>query len=344
MEVLRDLGHEVVSVDAQAIIAASSYGARRLQQRMNRGPLITRLNEVVVRAARAQRPDLVWAEKQEHLRPETLEEVRRIGGRLLHYTPDPYFSLSWKRTKLLDACLPLYDYVVTSKSYELSDYQRICRQVVYMPLGYAEAIHRPVLPSDQRAYHSFASDIGFVGGWEPRREVLLDAVAGIGCRLKIWGYSWDHLVDGRWNPRRAYRLRMLAGREPFRIQRNERLAGALQGGEVYGDAYAWALTGARISVGFLRMVCPDQHTTRTFEIPACGSMLLADRTEEHQSFFEEGKEAEFFSSKEELLEKVEYYLRHEAVRARVAGAGYLRTMKSRYSYTDRLLDVLAALR
>jgi spore maturation protein CgeB len=343
METLRELGHDVVPVDAQTIFADASYLARRIQQRMSRGRLVSRLNTAVLQAARQQRPDLVWAEKQEYLRPDTLEDVQKMGGRLLHYTPDPYFSVSWKRTHLLDACLPLYDYAATSKSYELADYHRVCRQTVYMPLGFAEAVHRPVLPADCRMNRSFSSDVGFLGGWEPRREILLDAVARTGCGLKIWGYSWDHLVDGRWNPRRAYRLRMLAGGEPFRIERNARLAAALQGGEVYGDTYAWALSGARISVGFLRHAWPDQHTTRTFEIPACASMMIADRTEEHMEFFEEGKEAEFFTSEAELVEKVHFYLANESARVRIAIAGYERCMKSGYSYRERLRRVLEQL-
>ena len=45
----------------------------------------------------------------------------------------------------------------------------------------------------------------------------------------------------------------------------------------------------RIGLGFLRNVCPDQHTTRTFEIPACGSMLLADRTDEHLAILQKAK-------------------------------------------------------
>ena len=43
--------------------------------------------------------------------------------------------------------------------------------------------------------------------------------------------------------------------------------------------------------------------------------MLADRTEDHREFFEEGKEAEYFSSDEEFRDKVKFYLANEAARA-----------------------------
>ena len=213
-----------------------------------------------------------------------------------------------------------------------------------MPLGSAEAVHRPLSPASQSLSDQFRSDVSFVGGWDPRRERILGAIADkVDCDLKIWGYGWDHLHDGRWTPRRAYRLRLLAGKEPFEIREIPRLSARLQGPEVYGDAYAWALSGARISVGFLRQVWPDQHTTRTFEIPACASLMIADRTDEHQMFFEEGQEADFFSSEEELLDKVRFYLTNEALRERIALRGYQRCVDSGYSYRSRLEVALAGL-
>jgi hypothetical protein len=161
--------------------------------------------------------------------------------------------------------------------------------------------------------------------------------------VKIRGGYWDFLRDGRWSPRRQVILGRLAGDEPFHIARDARLAGAWQGDEVYDDDYARALSGARIGVGFLRRICPDQHTTRSFEIPACASLLLADRTEDHQGFFDEGREAEFFSSEDELIDKARFYAAHEPARARIAAAGRARCVSGGYSYLERLRPILASL-
>ena len=340
---LQKLGHEVAAFNVQSLWDDTGWLSRRIQQRANRGPSISRLNASVIEAAHEFKPELVWAEKQEHLEPETLAELRSLNARLLHFTPDPYFTLSWKRTKLMDECMPMFDYLVTSKRYELDEYRSLGPQVVYMPLGFSYEVHRPLDPSNRDRAAKFSSEIGFVGGWEPRREELLTQLATSGHRVRIWGYAWDHLADGRWSPRRAYRLKLLAGDEPFSIRRNDALAPAIGGGEVYADEYAWSLSGAKIGVGFLRTICPDQHTTRTFEIPACGSMLLADRTDEHREFFEEGKEAEFFSSSDELVDKARYYLAHESERERVALAGYMRSIESDYSYDQRVAVVLSEL-
>lgn len=344
MEVLRELGHTVIPLDSQARWNALPWARRRIEQKLNRGPVVSYLNQSVLALAQEHKPDLFWGEKQEYLKPDTVLQLRKRGIRTLHFTPDPYFTLVWKRTRLMDACLPLFDYVICCKQYEMAEYERICQRVSYMPLGYAEAVHRPLAPVDQSLRTQFRSDVSFVGGWDPRRQRLLGAIADqLRCDLKIWGYGWDHLQNGRWTPRRAHRVRLLAGKESFQIRKDPRLSTLLQGSEVYGDAYAWALSGARISVGFLRQVCPDQHTTRTFEIPACASLMIADRTDEHQMFFKEGHEADFFSSEEELLDKVRFYLTDEALRERMALRGFQRCVDSGYSYRARLEVTLAGL-
>lgn len=340
MRALERLGHDVRGVNTLELWWRASWLTRQVQRRLHRGSIVNALNGTVVSAARAFAPDLVWAEKQEFLRAETLESLRDGGARLVHFTPDPYFSLHWKRTPLMDEAMRAFDALVYCKSYERHAYERIGKPAVYMPLGYCDETHRSMPSDDPR----WSCQVGFLGGWEPRRERLLHDVAAMGVALKFFGGYWDFLRDGRWTPRRAIVLRQLAGDDAFTFHRDDLLALAYQGAEVYADEYARALTGAKIGLGFLRSVCPDQHTTRTFEIPACGSMLLADRTAEHQAFFEEGSEAEYFGSSEELVDKVRFYADHEQARDRIAAAGLRRCIDGRYAYIHRLRAALEQLR
>jgi len=336
MQALERLGHPVRGVDTVNPWREAAWWKRQVQRRLQQGSVVAGINRLVLEAAREFKPDLVWAEKQEFLTLGTLQKLRPLGCRLVHFTPDPYFSLPWKRTRLMDEALPAFDVLIYCKSYEKADYAAAGNLSLYMPLGYCEEAHHP-LPSPDPGW---SSGVGFLGGWEPRRERLLHAIASTGAELKIWGGYWEFLRDGKRTLRRQIILRQLAGSEPFRFHRDEMLAATLQGGEVYGDDYARALTGAKIGVGFLRTVCPDQHTTRTFEIPACGSMLLADRTEEHQEFFSEGTEAEFFASEEELLSKIDFYRANEKAREKMAEAGRRRCEASGYSYKARVAKVL----
>lgn len=333
---LERLGHEVFGVHTTQPWLQASWITRQVQRRIQRGSIIDAINTSVIEAASAFRPRLVWAEKQEYLRADTIERLRGLGATLVHFTPDPYFSLPWKRTALMDAAIAAFDVLVYCKSYEHTEYEATGKRVIYMPLGYCDEVHRPLRSDDPR----WSSLVGFLGGWEPRRERLLHEVSASGAQLKIWGGYWDFLGDGRWTPSRQIILSQLAGRETFSFHRDPLITAAYQGDEVYGDDYARALTGSRIGLGFLRQVVPDQHTTRTFEIPACASMLLADRTDEHREFFTEGKEAEFFSSAEELLDKLAFYRGNDAARSRVAAGGYNRCIEGRYAYVHRLAAVI----
>jgi hypothetical protein len=339
MRALQRLEHRVLGVNTVEPWRLASWLQRQVQRRMHRGSVIESINRAVLSAAREFHPELVWADKQEFLHIETIQELRKLGARLVHFTPDPYFSLSWKRTPLMDEALRAFDVLVYCKAYEKADYQALGNESIYMPLGYCDETHRPLSSADPQ----WSCSLGFLGGWEPRRERLLHAVAATGVDLKIWGCHWEFLKNGRWTLRRRIILRQLAGDDRFSIHRDPTLLPCLQGNEVYGDDYARALTGANIGLGFLRKVCPDQHTTRTFEIPACGSMLLADRTDEHQAFFDEGKEAEFFSSEEELLDKVRFYSANSQPRKRIAKAGFERGITSGYAYIARLRSLMSTL-
>ena len=339
MRALERLGHDVRGVCTMEAWKHASWVKRHVQRRTHRGSIVEEINSTVLSAARQFRPAIVWADKQEFLRVETVVALHDLGARLVHFTPDPYFTLDWKRTRIMDEAMRHFDVLVYCKSYEKTNYEALERPVIYMPLGYCDENHRPLSSDDPR----WSCDVGFLGGWEPRRERMLHAVARAGADLKFRGGYWEFLRDGKWTLRRRIILGQLAAGERVLIHRDEVLSALWQGDEVYGEDYARALSGAKIGLGFLRKVCPDQHTTRTFEIPACGSLLLADRTDEHQEFFVEGKEAEFFASTEELLDKVKFYCANESARKRIAEGGHKRCTDGKYAYVHRLKIALDAI-
>jgi spore maturation protein CgeB len=72
-----------------------------------------------------------------------------------------------------------------------------------------------------------------------------------------------------------------------------------------------------------------------------------ERSDEHLCFFEEGVEAEFFNTKEEMFRKVAYYLNDSEKRESIARSGRQRCIKSLYSFDDvveRMLNSINGVR
>lgn len=342
-QALRRLGHDVHTVDSGMLWRSASYLQRSVEQRRGTGVRIDAFNDAVHQALRQFRPDLLWAEKQEHLDPSLLQLAHNQGVQTVHYNPDPYFAIQWKRTARGDACLRLYDVAVVTKRYELDDYLlHGVQRVIYSPLGFDPVVHTPT-----RINQRSGADVVFVGGWEPRRERLIAEAARITTNVRVWGYGWRIAQMHQLNLLRALRLGRLTPGERLYWGAPRGALGPLIGhgegphGEIYAEAYASAIGGSRVSLGFLRELCPDEHTTRTFELPAMGGFLLADRSEEHCELFDEGREAEFFGTDDEFSEKLSYYLTHETARVHIARAGRERCLASGYSYDERLRTILA---
>lgn len=87
---------------------------------------------------------------------------------------------------------------------------------------------------------------------------------------------------------------------------------------------------------------------RMYEVPAHGMMLLCDKAglNAHEQIFTPDKEAVFYDSTEDALEKMEYYLTHHEERERIARAGFERVhrdydgetnLKNFLAWTERLV-------
>ena len=110
-------------------------------------------------------------------------------------------------------------------------------------------------------------------------------------------------------------------------------------GTVRGRDFRLALGGAKIAVNLVRAQNRDDHVMRSFEGPACGAFMLNERTEEHLALLAEDREAAYFESPEELVEKTRYYLNNDAERKQIRKAGKKTTI-GHHTYRDRLMQIL----
>jgi spore maturation protein CgeB len=102
-----------------------------------------------------------------------------------------------------------------------------------------------------------------------------------------------------------------------------------------------AISGAKIALCFLSKLNEDTYTTRNFQIPAMRTFMLSEYTPDLASLFEEGKEAEFFRSQDELLDKIRYYLQHDSEREEIAHNGHKRLLADGHDVVSRARQVVA---
>jgi hypothetical protein len=317
---MQELGHEVSAVDFKAPqLSSRRQLLSRVAHRLRRPLDWVGANAALRRRIVREPFDVVWIDKGNIIRPATLRAIRKSRPRIViaGYSADD-MAARHNSSEYFTAGLRFYDVFFTNKSYNVAELSAMgCPRVVFNGNGYDPHLHRPVTltEEEQRVY---GAGVGFVGTYEEDRARQMLFLERHGVPVRIFGNDWDKCRE----------------RASFSIP--------IRPGTV-AEEYTKAVCGAAINLGFLRKINRDLQTTRSVEIPACGSFMLAERTDEHRALFEEGKEAEFFTSKEELLEKARYYLSHPEERQRVAEAGRQRCLRSGYSFLERMRAALAAL-
>lgn len=217
--------------------------------------------------------------------------------------------------------LPHYDHVFFSKQINVAESHAFgCRSASVLPQYFVPEFHyrRPQDASDA----VFKTDVAFAGHFEPDgRDVYINRLACAGISVNIYGdHSWKKakLAENNSN------LKLLPRAD--------------------GSDYPLAISGAQICLCFMSKMNRDEYTTRCFEIPALGSLLLSERTTPLLSIYKEDEEAVFFSTGDELLQKVMYLIENPIILATIASKGNKRVMTSGHSISDRVAVFLKVVR
>ncbi|MBT9175323.1 MAG: Spore protein YkvP [candidate division WS2 bacterium] len=318
LRAFRRLGHEPICFDmTKEYEKVSRLTKNRYTNRIILPYAAWVMNKKLLKMVKDCKPDLVFIHKGQLIYTETLKEIKaNTRAPLFIFNPDDPFNLNrGASSNFIRNSIPLYDcYFIWSKILTSKLKNAGAQRVEYLPFACDPELHYPV-PLTERDRKNYASDVVFVGTWDEEREKWLSGLEE--HNLAIWGSDY-------WGKR----------------CKNKFLRYCWKGRILIGEEMAKACLASKINVNVLRLQNKGSHNMRTFEIPACGGFMLHERSDEVLEFFEEGKEIECFSSVEELRDKINFYLKNDNLRIKIAKAGYEKCMRSGYLYGDRVKQVL----
>jgi hypothetical protein len=318
LRALRDLGIHAELFDTHSHIPRNLAG--RLEQRYLIGPDIAKVNRMVLKRVKEAPPDVTHFYQGHHYTAETIAQVAKITFTSGLHCDDPFGRPDRREYRHLKEALPVYDGYHVFRKCNV-DEATACgvKRVRVLMMYYIPWMHYPC-PISTAELGDFGSDLVFAGHMEPDLRIeCLSRVTRAGLKCKIFGGNaeWRSAL-----PRDVYQTL-----QPIF--------------HVRGSDYRRALCASKIAACFFSKWNRDQYTARSWEIPACGVFLLSERTPAMQEFYCEGKEAEFFESPEEFMDKVEFYLQNEGARKKIAAAGYARVIASGNDIYSRMRQWLA---
>jgi glycosyltransferase involved in cell wall biosynthesis len=111
------------------------------------------------------------------------------------------------------------------------------------------------------------------------------------------------------------------------------VAGGSEGGDHFTtEEYADRYKRAKIAISFSQARGMNVVNARPFEAMSCGAMLLEQKSEELAKLYTEGIDYDVWITKEDLYQKICYYLEHERERESIASAGCTKTQEL---YSDK---------
>jgi len=312
---LDDLGCAFRFVDEAACFAPPGRTLlRRAADRVfRRSGEIRRFNRLIVTTASIFKPAIVLVVSGRHVAPETLRRVReKTGAMLIAYATDNPLVPGKSRARVLRA-IPEYDIYASPRRASLPALRaQGCRRPIHVRFGYDPGVHFAE-DGPKSELGAWTSDVVFIGGADDDRVAFFEPLASSNhVVLRLYGRGWART-----------RLRTHAG------------------GEVFDRRFRLAMAGATVAPCLVRRSNGDGHVMRSFEIPACGRFMLAERTDEHLDLFDEDVHAAYFGSPEELADKTRFYLAHETARVRMANAAHALVACGAHTYRDRVQEMLS---
>ena len=282
-EALRRLGCIIDVIDPYEFLKSKPQYRRWIEYRIGYHFLANYILERIIYLFqdKSETYDLIWVNGGELLGSSAIRWLKETFKcpAVLYQNDDPTGSRDYSCFGSLRASLPFYDLCVLVRPETALEV--LCmgaKKSLRIFMSYDEVAHAVI---EDSPCFVVQPTVSFVGTFIPGegRDWFLITLIKTALPVRLWGDNWHR--SKLW---------------PL-------LKACFYGLGVTGQAYAQVVHTASICLGLLSHQNRDLHTRRSVEIPACGGLLCAERTSEHQLLYEEGVEALFWDTAEECAKK-----------------------------------------
>jgi spore maturation protein CgeB len=360
---LVDLGHEVVEFH---------YDLRRTFQNLD--PQDPNQKAFVAKNRPRVTKELLRQIKHEHAKkpidlffsyfydacvlPNAIDEIKSMGIKTVNWYCNGSYQLH-----LVSEIAPHYDWCLVPEKFRLKDYVAMGARPMYCQEAANPNIYKPYdLPVE--------FDVTFVGQAYGDRPAYIKYLRDQGIDVRVWGWGWQNFppeavaARNQLSLRRAVNIskklltpagwqavgRQLKSIVPSSSLKTEQCAervtlpASIVGGVLNDEEMIKMYSRSKINLGF--STCGSTHETeerilqvrlRDFEVPMSGGFYMVEYMEELEEFFRIGEEIVCYESKDDLVEKIKYYLEHETEREAIRRNGYERCKKD-HTWHKRFQD------
>lgn len=227
----------------------------------------------------------------------------------------------WRFENFTKYYAPHFTYSVTTDKFALSKYKKI---------GYKNVILSQWAPFGCSKNIDFESikykyDVSFVGGISGYRKWIVKELLKRKIKVECFGAGWK---NGR-----------VSFEQMAEIFKTSKINLNISDSVYYDIRYIFS------SVRSLREFVKSKKrieliiTSRNFEIPAFGGFQLTNYVPFFEDYFEIGREVAAYTSIENLVLQINYYLDNEEERRKIMVNGYKRAINDEYTYIHRLKDI-----
>lgn len=327
---LIDIGYDVFVFDATIRSRIDGYLFRPLNKALWNLRLMNKTKSIgtsspfcnknfrtnaVLKAAEVFKPDCILFEIGFKPSYEGLMELKKNGNKIAGWwtMTTNWINIEERERTLYDAFFFFSeDFVPMAKDMGFNAF--------YLPHAVNDYVFKLVELTQDEA-NSLSCDLVFVGAWQRPRQSVIEAISSLDINMRIYGPKWTK--NSLFNPV---------------------ILRAIKGLWLYDDQLIKQYRAAKIVLNINSWFTKKTHgiNQRIFDVPACGAFLLTDYVKEIEAFFKLGEEIETYKTKEELTDKVNFYLRHDALRGKIAIKGYEKS-KTLPTWRDRAKEMVKAL-